>query len=103
MDIAIGIILTIFTLLTILGGAAMIIIARKRKAANIPVNYNRPFVIQWIIGIILCLAGAVSMWSGDFFGENTTGIAQVLGIIGIALIATSGITLRTFTKKLDEE
>ena len=103
MDIAIGIILVIFTLLTILGGVAMIIIVKKRKAANIPVNYNAPFVFQWVLGIIVCLTGSVAIWSGDLFGENTTGIAQVLGIAGIALIATSGITLKTFMKKLDEE
>ena len=102
MDIAIGIIITIFTLLAILGGVAMIIIVKKRKEANIPVNYNKPFFIQWILGIIVCLTGSIAMWSGDLFGENTTGIAQVLGIIGIVMIATSGITLRTFMDKREE-
>ena len=103
MDIAIGIILTVFTLLTILGGAAMIIIARKRKQVGIPIYYNKPFVAQWIIGLILCLTGAVFMWTGDVFGENTTGIAQVMGIVGIVLIATSGVTLRYFFRKSDDE
>ncbi|MFC1900995.1 hypothetical protein ACFLYN_05320 [Chloroflexota bacterium] len=103
MDLTIGIILTVFTLLTILSGVAMIIIARKRKKANIPVNYNKPFIAQWIFGIVLCLAGAIFMWSGDVFGENTTGIAQVTGIIGILLIATSGITLRHFIRRSDDE
>ncbi len=102
MDIAIGIIISIFTLLTVLGGVAMIIIVKKRKAANIPVNYNAPFVFQWILGIIVCLTGSIAIWSGDLFGENTTGIAQVLGIVGIVLIATSGITLRTFMNKPGE-
>ena len=30
------------------------------------------------------------MWNGSILGKNTTGIATVIGIVGIGLIATSG-------------
>jgi len=39
------------------------------------------------------LAGAFLMFNGDVLGENTTGIATVIGIVGIGLIATSNFTL----------
>ncbi|MDD5012621.1 MAG: hypothetical protein PHQ66_03195 [Candidatus Nanoarchaeia archaeon] len=46
-------------------------------------------LVQFIIGIIIALAGAGIMFQGNFFGENNTGIAIVIGIVGIGLIATS--------------
>jgi hypothetical protein len=45
--------------------------------------------IKFALGIILALIGAVIMFEGSLFGERTTGIAIVIGIIGICLIATS--------------
>ena len=45
--------------------------------------------IRFIIGIVIALAGAVIMFQGNIFGENNTGIAIVIGIVGIGLIATS--------------
>jgi hypothetical protein len=39
-------------------------------------------------GIVICLVGAALMFEGAVLGETTTGIATVLGIIGIGLIAT---------------
>ena len=46
----------------------------------------------FILGILLALTGAFLMWNGSILGENTTGIATVIGIVGIGLIATSGAT-----------
>ena len=46
-------------------------------------------LIQFIIGIIIALIGAGIMIHGNLFGENNSGIAIILGIIGIGLIATS--------------
>ena len=43
----------------------------------------------FILGIILALIGAAIMFEGNLFGERTTGIATIMGIIGICLIATS--------------
>ena len=43
-------------------------------------------LIQFIAGIVVALAGAFFMFEGSLLGENTTGIATV---IGIGLIATS--------------
>jgi len=44
---------------------------------------------QKILGILLALTGAFLMLNGSILGENTTGIATVMGIVGISLIATS--------------
>jgi hypothetical protein len=43
----------------------------------------------FIFGIILALIGAAILFEGNLFGERTTGIAIVIGIVGICLIATS--------------
>lgn len=43
----------------------------------------------WILGIVIVLFGAFVMWHGSIFEENNSGIATVVGIIGLGLIATS--------------
>ena len=50
---------------------------------------NRMNKILWIFGIGLALFSAFLMGSGKIFGEDITGIAIVVGIIGLTLIATS--------------
>jgi len=40
------------------------------------------------LGVAVCLTGAFLMWDGSMFGENTSGIATIVGIIGIGLIGT---------------
>ncbi len=46
---------------------------------------------SFALGIIVCLIGALVMVAGEsILGENHTGIAAVIGIVGIGLIATSG-------------
>ena len=47
----------------------------------------------FVLGIIVALIGAAIMFEGSLFGERTTGIATVIGIIGIGLIATSSYRL----------
>ena len=48
--------------------------------------------VIFALGISVCLIGALVMVAGEsFLGENHTGIATVIGIIGIGLIATSGV------------
>ena len=44
--------------------------------------------ILFVLGILICLAGAALMFDGAILGE-TTNVATVLGITGIGLIATS--------------
>jgi len=44
---------------------------------------------QKIVGILLALTGSLLMWNGSILGENTTGIATIIGIVGLVLIATS--------------
>lgn len=43
--------------------------------------------IFWVLGIIIALFGAFVMWHGSLFGENNSGIAIVIGIVGLGLIA----------------
>ncbi|MFA5856079.1 MAG: hypothetical protein WC867_01875 [Candidatus Pacearchaeota archaeon] len=42
-------------------------------------------------GIILAIIGAGLMFDGEVLGENTVGIARVIGILGIGLITASSI------------
>jgi hypothetical protein len=44
--------------------------------------------ILFVLGILLCLAGAGLMFDGAVLGETTANVATVLGITGICLIAT---------------
>jgi hypothetical protein len=44
--------------------------------------------ILFVLGILICLAGAGLMFDGAILGE-TTNVAIVVGIIGMGLIATS--------------
>jgi drug/metabolite transporter (DMT)-like permease len=46
----------------------------------------------FILGIALCLTGAALMVHGSVFGDRTTGIATITGIVGIGLISTSNFT-----------
>jgi hypothetical protein len=52
------------------------------------------------LGVSLCLASALLMVHGSVFGDRTTGIAIVTGIVGIGLISTSNFTsgLKSFNK-----
>ena len=41
------------------------------------------------IGVLVCLTGGFLMYNGSILGESTTGIATVLGILGIGIITSS--------------
>ena len=43
----------------------------------------------FILGIVLALIGAAIMFEGSMFGERTTGVAIIVGIVGLGLIAMS--------------
>ena len=42
---------------------------------------------SFVLGVLLCLVGSLLMFEGSVLGERTTGIAAVIGIVGIGLIA----------------
>jgi hypothetical protein len=50
-------------------------------------------LIMFISGICIALIGAGIMFHGNVFGERNSGIATIIGIIGIGLIATSNFRL----------
>ena len=50
-------------------------------------------LILFIAGICIALTGAGIMFHGNVFGESNSGIATVIGIIGIGVIATSNFRL----------
>ena len=76
-------------------------IKQKEGKLEKPIIRNKKaFFIQWIIGLILALTAAFFMFDGDILGQNTTGIATVVGIVGLFLIATSNVvTLLGFKRK----
>jgi len=52
---------------------------------------NKKFSIQLVLGIIVALIGAGIMFHGNIFGERNSGIATIIGFIGICIIATSNV------------
>jgi Na+/H+ antiporter NhaD/arsenite permease-like protein len=89
------VIITIMVLLIVL--AAIAVRTRKKqkegKSEQPIIRNKKAFFIQLIIGLILALIAAFFMFDGDILGENTTGIATVIGIVGIGLIASSNFIL----------
>ena len=63
------------------------VIGKKRHLKDNPWKYVNK--IQFIAGICIALIGAGIMFHGNLFGERNSGIATIIGIIGIGLIATS--------------
>ena len=51
-------------------------------------NMKRYRKISFVLGILICLAGAALMFDGAILGETTTNIATILGITGMGLITT---------------
>ena len=54
---------------------------------------RRISIILFIVGICIALIGAGIMFHGNIFGERNSGIATIIGIVGIGLIATSNFRL----------
>ena len=50
---------------------------------------NKKFAIHFLLGIIIVLIGAGIMFHGNIFGENNSGIATIIGFIGICIISSS--------------
>ena len=79
------ILISILVLLIIL--FIVFLVIRKNKNSKDALKHVS--IIQFIAGICVALIGAGIMFHGNIFGENNSGIATVIGIIGIGLIATS--------------
>ena len=45
--------------------------------------------LSMAVGVLLCLIGGFLMFQGSILGERTTGIARVVGILGIGIIASA--------------
>ena len=60
---------------------------------------NKSSLARWIIGLALAVTGACFVFNGEILGENTVGIAMTINIVGISLIATSGIRILDLKRK----
>jgi len=87
-------------------GVILVLIAlfvwRRRKELTLEGMSNKrkkAFLTQWIVGIVIALTAAIFMFDGHILGENTTGISTVMGIVGICLIAASGVNLLPLRRK----
>ena len=56
-------------------------------------NGRKISIILFIVGICIAITGAGIMFHGNVFGENNSGIATVIGIVGIGLLASSNFRL----------
>jgi len=90
MELPQPILISILSLLIILIVVFFVKGKNKEKMKNLRDN-SRNYLnrIQFIAGICIALIGAGIMFHGNIFGERNSGIATVIGIIGIGLIATS--------------
>ena len=77
----------------ILVALALLALRNRGKLKHPIVRNKKSFFPLFIIGLVLALTAAFFMFDGDILGENTTGVAMVIGIVGIGLIATSNFTL----------
>jgi len=77
----------------ILVALALIALRNRGKLKQPIIRNKKSFFPLFIIGLVLSLTAAFFMFDGDILRENTTGIATVIGIVGIGLIATSNFTL----------
>ncbi|MFC1957526.1 hypothetical protein ACFLX0_01755 [Chloroflexota bacterium] len=88
-----GLPIIIIGIALILVAVALIALRNWGKLKQPIVRNKKSFFPIFIIGLVLALTAAFFMFDGDILGENTTGIATVIGIVGIGLIATSNFTL----------
>lgn len=95
------VLVTIITIGVVLAVVALLIWKRQaeEKLEVISGKRKKAFFAQWIVGLAIALIAATFMFDGDILGENTTGIATVMGIVGICLIATSNVNLLSLKRR----
>ena len=66
-----------------------------------PMRWWQYFCLILVLGVSVCLMGALVMVIGEpILGEDHTGIAAVIGIVGIGIIASSGVSI-VFIQEID--
>ena len=68
------------------------------------VETNKWQHVTFALGLSVCLTGALVMVAGEsVLGENHTGIAAVIGIVGVGLIGMSGAISAAISAKRSSE
>ena len=80
---------TIIVVTLLLVALALTALRNRRTLKQPIVSNKKSFFPLFITGLSLALTGAFFMFDGDILVENTTGIATIIGIVGIGLIAAS--------------
>lgn len=88
-----GLPIIIIVIALILVAVTFIALRNWEKLKKPIVRNKKSFFPLFIIGLVLALTAAFFMFDGDILGRNTTGVAMVIGIVGIGSIATSNFTL----------
>ncbi len=76
---------------------------KEGKSEILNAMKRKPFLVQLSAGIIFSLLGGFFMFDGDILGENTFGIARIMGTVGLVLIIVSNITLQNLIRKSTKE
>ena len=76
---------------------------KEGKSEILNAMKKKPFLVQLSAGIIISLLGGFFMFDGDILGENTIGIARIMGIVGLVLIIVTNITLQILRCKSTTE
>ena len=91
--------LVIIVLLVVLVLALIALLVWTKKRGQRVIGNRKIFFPLWVTGLIVALLAAFFMFDGDILGDNTSGIATIIGIVGIGLIAMSNVTLIAFRRK----
>ncbi len=103
-----GITIVIITIVAILFVAIALALLiwrqqKERKSEIFNAMKRKPFLVQLSAGIIISLLGGFFMFDGDILGENTIGIARIMGYVGLGLIIASNVTLQILIRKSTKE
>jgi hypothetical protein len=55
--------------------------------------------VSFVLGILMCSIGGFLMFEAHILGESARSWAPVIGIVGIGLIATSGVGFASMMRK----
>ncbi len=104
MDLPIVLIVLVAALFVVIAFAVLFWRHQKEKTSETYKAMKRkPFWILLSAGIIISLLGGFFMFDGDILGENTTGIARIMGFAGLGLIIASSVTLQNLIRKSNKE
>ena len=78
------------TLLVVIAIAIFVTKSRQPSGEKIfDKIHKKTFIILFTLGMLCSLSGAFLMFNGKMMGEDTVGIARVIGIMGLFLIASA--------------